>query len=66
MYKSGDMARMFTNIEVEFAFYGITVLSKSPWIVSFDNFLTNEEADALISTGEGRWERSTDTGSANE
>ena len=57
---------MFANIAVEFPHYGISVLSTSPWIVTFDNFLTDEEADALISTNEGNWERSTDTGSVNE
>jgi hypothetical protein len=57
---------MFANIAEEFPHYGITVISQSPWIVTFDNFLTEEEADALISTNAGNWERSTDTGSVNE
>ena len=66
IYRPGDLDQMFANIEVEFAHYGITVISTSPWIVTFDNFLTDEEAEALISTNEGNWERSTDTGSVNE
>ena len=66
IYKPGDLNSMFANIAVEFPHYGISVLSTSPWIVTFDNFLTDEEADALISTNEGNWERSTDTGSVNE
>jgi hypothetical protein len=33
-------------------------------VVTFEDFLTKEEADALIST-QTKWERSTDTGTAN-
>jgi hypothetical protein len=62
----GDMNRMFENIPVEFAHYGVNIISTSPWIVIFDNFLTDEEVQALISTNEGNWERSTDSGVANE
>ena len=39
--------------------------SGKPWIVTFENFITDEEADALISTNY-KFERSTDTGSTNE
>jgi len=66
IYKPGDLNWMFANIAEEFPHYGITVISQSPWIVTFDNFLTDEETDALIATNEGNWERSTDTGSVNE
>lgn len=65
IYEAGDMDAMFSNIEREYSRYNVTVLSRSPWIVTFDNFLTDEEADALISTNEGNWERSTDTGQVN-
>ncbi|KAJ1403180.1 hypothetical protein B484DRAFT_475823 [Ochromonadaceae sp. CCMP2298] len=41
------------------------VLSTAPWVVTLDNFLTDAEADAIIST-QDQWERSTDTGSTNE
>lgn len=57
---------MFENIPIEFAHYGVNVISTAPWIVTFENFLSDEEVHALISTNEGNWERSTDTGSANE
>jgi len=58
---------MFENIQTEFgSTYGVNVLSTSPYIVTFDNFLTDEETDALISTVEGTWEQSTDSGSVNE
>lgn len=45
--------------------YDVNVLSRDPWVVTFDNFLTDSEAKALISTV-SRWERSTDTGTSNE
>jgi hypothetical protein len=45
--------------------YEITVLSKDPWVVIFDNFLTDLEAKSLISTV-NHWEHSTDTGTGNE
>ena len=59
------MEKMFSRIEAEFPQYGVTVVSKSPWIVTFDTFLTEAETNALIETNQGRWERSTDTGSVN-
>lgn len=66
IYKPGDLNWMFENIAEEFPHYGISIISRSPWIVTFDNFLSDEEVDALISTNAGNWERSTDTGSVNE
>jgi len=41
-------------------------MSTDPWVVVFDNFVSEEEINAMISTVEGNWERSTDTGQANE
>lgn len=65
VYLPGDMERMFARIEKEFsAQFNVTVLSRSPWVVTFDNFMTKEEADAIIST-QTKWERSTDTGTMN-
>jgi prolyl 4-hydroxylase len=67
IYKPGDMLEMFQSIEANFGDrYGVTVLSTDPYIVTFDNFLTDTEIEALITTVDGGWERSTDTGSANE
>jgi len=57
---------MFANIAEEFPHYGINIISTDPWIVTFDNFLSDEEVHALISTNEGQWERSTDSGTMNE
>ena len=60
------MNRMFESIEEKFgSMYGVNVLSRDPWVVTFDDFLTDSEAKALISTV-NNWERSTDTGSSNE
>ena len=65
-YAPGDMKAMFEGIVDKFGSrYDITVLSTDPYVVTFDNFLSSAEAKALISTVK-KWERSTDTGSANE
>ena len=67
IYKPGDMLDMFQSIEANFGErYKVTVVSTDPYIVTFDDFLTDTEIDALITTVDGGWERSTDTGSANE
>lgn len=66
IYRPGDMEAMFNNITNRFKNkYTIEILSTSPWIVQFDNFVSDKEARALITTVK-RWERSTDTGSTNE
>lgn len=65
-YAPGDMHNMFKSIKTKFGdTYDINILSETPWVVTFDNFLTNAEVDALITTVD-KWERSTDTGSTNE
>lgn len=67
VYAPGDMNAMFESIEKDFGSrYGVTVVSTDPWVVTFDNFLTEEEMDAILATNEGKFERSTDTGQANE
>ena len=54
------------GIEAKFgARYDVNVIMRDPWILTFENFLTDAEVDALISTNQ-KWERSTDTGSTNE
>lgn len=67
VYRPGDMYRMFETVERRFGNrYGpVTVYSRDPFIVTFENFVSEEEADALIDTIP-RWERSTDSGSMNE
>ena len=65
-YLPGDMNKMFSNIVENFgSVYDVNVLSTDPWVVTFDNFLTDSEAVALIQTV-NKWERSTDTGTSNE
>ena len=67
IYKPGDMNDMFLSIPTIFGErYGVTVVSTDPFVVTFDNFMTDAEVDALITTVEGGWERSTDTGVSNE
>ncbi|CAM9333611.1 unnamed protein product, partial [Ectocarpus fasciculatus] len=61
----GDVDAMFRRIV---DMYGdalqITVQSTDPWVLVFDNFLSEDEADAIVGTVRS-WERSTDTGVMN-
>jgi len=67
VYQPGDMNAMFESIEKTYGKrYGVTIHSRDPWVVTFDNFLTDIEVESLIESVEGNWERSTDTGSSNE
>ena len=67
VYAPGDMDNMFSEIETKFGDrYGVNVLSTSPWVVTFDNFLTDIEITELIRSVNNNWERSTDTGTQNE
>ena len=62
-YAPGDMENMFSEIEAKYGDrYGVNVLSTSPWVVTFDNFLTDIEITELIRSVNDNWERSTDTG----
>lgn len=64
-FAEGKMNEMFGRIAETFGDrYGVSIVSTSPWIVTFENFLTDAEVDALISTNT-QWERSTDTGNMN-
>ena len=66
-YAPGEMDDMFSHIEENYGSrYGVTVHSTDPWVVTFDNFVSDQEAEALISTVHNNWERSTDTGAVNE
>jgi prolyl 4-hydroxylase len=58
--------KIFEKIIAENGTYGsVTVHSTSPWLVTFDDFMTDDEANAIISVVDN-WERSTDTGQMNE
>lgn len=64
-YQPGQMKQMFEDIPLKYGEkYGVRVLSSDPYVVYFENFLTDEESDAFISLNNA-WERSTDTGSKN-
>eukprot|EP00596_Hydrurales_sp_CCMP1899_P003992 CAMPEP_0119052366 /NCGR_PEP_ID=MMETSP1177-20130426/73689_1 /TAXON_ID=2985 /ORGANISM="Ochromonas sp, Strain CCMP1899" /LENGTH=458 /DNA_ID=CAMNT_0007031911 /DNA_START=271 /DNA_END=1644 /DNA_ORIENTATION=+ len=66
-YKPGDLDTMVNSIVYRFGgVYNINVLSKDPWVVTLDNFLTDSEVNALITEVKGNWEHSTDTGLTNE
>lgn len=66
IYRPGDLDKMFRAVSQRFGKkYSIKVLSESPWVVLFENFISEEEGKALVSTIP-RFERSTDTGSMNE
>ena len=67
IYAPGDMQSMFQSIEERFADkYDVDIISRDPWVVTFDNFVEDHEIEALIRTNNNSWERSTDTGSTNE
>ena len=43
----------------------LVVHSTSPWVITFENFMTEEETTAIVKTVT-KWERSTDTGQMNK
>jgi hypothetical protein len=46
--------------------FGVNIVSRDPWVIVFENFLDDDEVNALIETVSDGWERSTDTGAMNE
>lgn len=67
IYQPGDFDRVFSQISDKYGeLYGAEVLSTSPWVVVFNNFVSDEEGEAIISSVKDHWERSTDTGKVNE
>lgn len=77
-WRPGDLHRLFTSWATDnrYTKYDPKILSSpdgafggksGPWVVVFDNFLTDDETDALIEGGrlEG-FKRSADQGSAND
>lgn len=62
----GDMNAMFESLVEQYdALFNVTVVSTSPWIVTFGNFLSDAEADALVARQGSNWKRSVETGAAN-
>jgi prolyl 4-hydroxylase len=78
IWEPGDLNRLFTSWaeEKKFSVYDPVVLSSpdgahggqsGPWVITFDNFFTSEEADALVRGGDlVGFERSTNQGAVNE
>ena len=65
IYFPGDLTRMFESVIDRFEDrYTINVLSASPYILTIEDFLSNDEIKALIGTVKG-WQRSTDSGEIN-
>ncbi|RYH18249.1 hypothetical protein EON65_27460 [archaeon] len=67
IYKPNDMHDMFSTIQERLGHkYEIEVLSLSPYVVSFNNFISDDEANAILAAVQEDWERSTDSGKENE
>lgn len=60
VFVTSSMDSMFAGLKkrLDGKFGPVNVLSTSPWLITVDNFVTNEEAADLIS-GITTWERST-------
>ena len=66
VYADGEMTRMFESLVDRFSsIYDVKVHSTDPYVVTFENFVSDSEAAALISTVK-KWERSTDAGQVND
>jgi len=70
-WEAGSLDALFEDIvsHERWKPFNPTALSSppdGPWIVSFDNVIEDAEADALVKTVQDKFERSTDTGAANE
>lgn len=66
--ESGDIERMFTSLQSRFPQYDVQIISREPqgpWIATLDNFITELESAALLSTTEKGMRRSTDQGEIN-
>lgn len=63
--QEGEMNTLFGSLRQNYdTSYGITVVSQDPWIVTFDHFISDDEANALVSK-QTQWQRSTETGNEN-
>jgi len=58
----GDVDRMFENMIANFTKYKPVVLSKDPWLVVLDDFLTPEEVASVLAVGAKDMKRSKDAG----
>jgi len=62
----GDMDAMFTGFAEKWAQYNATVHHKDPWVVTLDNFVKDDEVDAILGTVSHKFARSTDQGAIDE
>jgi len=64
----GDIARMFESLPKRFPEYNVKFLSEpdNPYVATFDNFVTAEEARVIMQLTEPHLQRSTDQGSIDE
>ncbi len=58
----GDMGETFERALAEFTELEPSVLSRDPWVLSFERFLSPDEVDTLRAHGEDRYVRSTASG----
>jgi hypothetical protein len=67
-YQPGEMNAMFENISTHeyFKQFSPEVLSTEPYVVRFNNFVSDEEIEALRATTKDHFERSTDQGGFDE
>jgi hypothetical protein len=70
-WQPGDLNKMFEDIMTnpKWSQYNPTALSRppdGPWVVTFDNVIQPDEGEALVMSVSSQFERSTDTGEANE
>jgi prolyl 4-hydroxylase len=65
-YQTTPLDVVFGKLKSRLKKYGpVTVHSKSPWVVTVDNFVSDDEVHDLI-YGVDHWERSTNIGGVNE
>merc|ERR1712159_502893 len=57
-YAPGDLDAMFLRLQREHSDVGVKVISHDPWLVSIDNFLSDEEVETLINRTEQGMQRS--------
>ncbi len=69
MWKAGDLNKFFDNVIANWTAYEPVVHSSphldtaGPWVITLENFVTEEESDQLIKLGNARgYDRSEDVG----
>jgi len=65
-FQYGELTNMFNGLTSRFREkYNVQIHLKDPFIATFDNFINDQEIEALINSIR-KWERSTDQGQMNE